>query len=140
MFKHETENNKWSEIADITSYRHSSACTVFEGKVVATGGNIAGGLNTVEAYDDHHENKWNSLPGMIEAMYNHSAVSMGNKLFVADGNNTDDCEVFNRISITFTVFNISLPHSVTVNRKTICWKLVICFFMEIYLIKTSVCV
>ena len=47
-------------------YRQSdSACAVFEGKIVATGGcRVKGKRKSAESYD-HHENKWSHLPDMI---------------------------------------------------------------------------
>ena len=76
--------NKWTKIADLQNERCFSACTVFKGKIVVTGGsNSDGSLRSVEAYD-HHKNKWTYLSDMIAKRYDHSAVSMGNKMFVID--------------------------------------------------------
>ena len=58
--------------------RKFAACTVFEGKIVVSGGVQS---NTVESYD-FYENKWTYLPSMIEYRYFHGSVSVGNKLFV----------------------------------------------------------
>ena len=51
--------------------RKFAACTVFEGKIVVSGGVQS---NTVESYD-FYENKWTYLPSMIEYRYFH--VSLG---------------------------------------------------------------
>ena len=49
--------NKWTKVADLQKKRCFSACTVFEGKIVVTGGsNSNGSLRSVEAYD-HYDNK-----------------------------------------------------------------------------------
>ena len=37
-FKYDTKTSKWTNIADMNNYRYCAACTVFEGKLVVTGG------------------------------------------------------------------------------------------------------
>ena len=55
-----------------------ASCTVFDGKIVITGGYIS---KFVQAYNCY-ENKWTNLPDMNKSRFNHASVSMGNKLFV----------------------------------------------------------
>ena len=81
-------------------YRAFAACTVFEGKIVVSGGMHTVHLKSVEAYD-HYENKWNFLPNMNFGKYKQGAVSMDNKMFVIDGCNRF-CEVFHSYSRKFT--------------------------------------
>ena len=49
----------------MNSYRQLSSCTVFEGKIMVTGSYDNCTLKSVES-NDHYENKWTSLPDMIE--------------------------------------------------------------------------
>ena len=99
---YDINSNTWNEITDLNVARDLAACTVFKGKIVVTGGiNIWSTLKSVEAYD-HHENKWTYLPDMIEERYFHSAVSMGNKMFVIAGDETTNCEVSDNYSRKFT--------------------------------------
>ena len=102
--KYSTRNSKWYNKASLYNPRFFASCTVFEGKIVVSGGISDNwkASKSVEAYD-LHENKWNNLPNMINERAGHGAVSMGNKMFVIGGvhrNNT--CEVFDSISRTFT--------------------------------------
>ena len=53
--KYDTKTSQWSYIAKIKTARVNAACTVFEGKIVVSGGNY--NLKSVEAYD-YYENKW----------------------------------------------------------------------------------
>ena len=48
-----TGNNKWKEVARINQARRGAACTVFEGKIVVSGGYDKNprDLNTIESYD-----------------------------------------------------------------------------------------
>ena len=76
--------------------RQYAACTVFQGRVVVTGRNSQGFLNTVEAYD-HLSDTWSSLPSMIEERLCHSSVDTSNKLHVIENINTaknKTCGVF----------------------------------------------
>ena len=83
-YKYSLINGKWKSIASLNISRYSAACTVFEGKIVVSGGYNRGELKSVEAYD-HHKNKWSILPDMIDERYKHGVVSMGNKMFVVGG-------------------------------------------------------
>ena len=93
--------------------RRELACTVFDGEIVSYGGlnkeflyNVR--LKSVEAYD-HHEDKWNFLPNMQFERCGHTAVSMGNKMFIIGGVNekfmmtiTVPSEVFDKVSNKFS--------------------------------------
>ena len=106
-FKYDKQHEKWTQIADLNKERCSSGCTVFEGKIVATGGhNYSGRIKSVESYD-HYENKWISLSDMVEWKIKHSAVNMGNKLLVIDGERCSTSnEVYDNISRKFIVLNL----------------------------------
>ena len=63
----------------------------------------------MEAYD-HHEDDWTDLQDIVRERDEHSALSIGNKLFVATGstwsNRQMSCEVFDSASRQFTEVNI----------------------------------
>ena len=111
-YKYNTKDNKWYRVAYLQTERGNSACTVFEGKIVATGGEkLYGGtsdynryeaLKSVESYD-HHENKWTFLSNLITERYNHSSLSMGNKMFVIARANFENSEVYDSVSRKFTM-------------------------------------
>ena len=92
------KHDKWSQIADMNDKRELAACTVFEGKIVVSGGLKS---KSVEAYD-FYEDKWTYLPYMILKRYDHASVSISNKMFMIGGWNTSTCEVFNSFSRKFT--------------------------------------
>ena len=90
--------DKWSQIADMNEERLDPACTVYEGKIVVSGGTY---LKSVEAYD-YYDNKWTHLPDMIEKRYRHASVSMGSKLFVIGGYSMSSCETLDSFSRKFS--------------------------------------
>ena len=38
--KYDTRNSSWSNISDMKNYRNHAACTMFEGKIVVSGGKL----------------------------------------------------------------------------------------------------
>ena len=96
------KKDKWNQLTDTKERRYSSACTVFEGNIVVTGGKDYLILKSVVAFD-YYENKWTQLPDMIKERYCHASVSMGNKLFVIGGFKNTSCEVFDSFSRKFLV-------------------------------------
>ena len=56
--KYDVKRNKWSSIVNMNEEKDNFACTVFDGKIVISGGfnSWYGYLKSVEAYD-HHEDK-----------------------------------------------------------------------------------
>ena len=106
-WKYDVKHNKWSHIARMNDRRTNAGCTVFEGKIVVSGGICAHDYwndksTSVEAYD-HHRNKWNCLPSMIQQRIDHFSVSMGNKMFVINKHLFQDFEVFDSISRKFNL-------------------------------------
>ena len=85
--------------------RYNAACTVFDGKIVVSGGEQDWGiLKSVEAYD-YYEDKWTFYASMIERRYGHSAVSLGNKMFVIEKLtvwNRMGSEVYNSVTKQFS--------------------------------------
>ena len=88
--------------------RFETTCSVFEGKIVVTGGGCGKYMKSVEAYD-HHENKWIIIPSMIKSRKIHNSVVVGNKLFVTGGYGRICSEVYDSISRKFTMFSFKLP-------------------------------
>ena len=77
FFVYNLRNDKWTQLANTNQNNYHAACTVFEGKIVVTGGkNKLSILKSVEAYD-YHEDKWTYLPDMIEERSLQAVVSMG---------------------------------------------------------------
>ena len=102
-FVYNLKNKKWTQLSRIHEMRFDAPCTVFEGKIVVTGGKYSSSYRkSVEAYD-HYENKWTYLPDMIEERHNHASVSIGNKLFVIGGYNTSNSELFDSCTRKFTL-------------------------------------
>ena len=100
-FEFNTKSLKWKEISKMNDARRHSACSVFEGRVVVSGGNNYHRLNTVEAYD-HIGDTWENMPNMIIERSSHKSVAVKKKLFVIGGNITNECEVFDSTSNRFS--------------------------------------
>ena len=83
----------WKEVTEMNESRSYASCTVFEGKIVVSGGYNNGLLNTVEAYD-HIANEWTNMFNMNNRRYFHKSVAIKNKLFIVKGDSTDTCEVY----------------------------------------------
>ena len=81
--------------------RYNAACTVFESKIIVSGGYES---KSVEAFD-YYENKWTYLPEMIDKRCDQAAVSMGNRMFVIGGSYTTSSEIFSSFSSKFTQIN-----------------------------------
>ena len=99
-----TKNHTWNIVARMKQRRSKSSCTVFEGRIVVTGGfnrNI-GRLNTVEAYD-HIDNSWSKMPNMVESRADHKSVTIKNKLYLVRSLLKSDVEVFDSFSHKFVL-------------------------------------
>lgn len=96
----EIPQQKWVAMASMTEPRSSMAITTFEGKIIVIGGRSGRGvLSSVETYDPI-SNTWSSLKEKPTAVYDVSAVVIGEKIYVpggvkADGSLTNVVEVFN---------------------------------------------
>ena len=88
--------------ATMNEYRNDSACSVFAGRIVVSGGiylrSHRGAKQSVEGYDGE---KWAKMPGMLEGRSCHSSAAVRNKLFVFGGKQTASCEAFDFVSRTF---------------------------------------
>ena len=87
--------------------RICAASTVFEGRVVVSGGyNNNESLRTVEAYD-HVADKWVYMPNMVNESYDHDMIAISNKLFaIGCSENFNVCEVYDTICKKFVVLNM----------------------------------
>ena len=86
----DTNGNEWKQIAGMNGSRLLSACSVFGGKIVVSGGTPM--EDTVEMYD-HVADTWSFLPNMLQGRELHASVAVRNKLYVFGGQ-TATCEVF----------------------------------------------
>ena len=100
--KFDTKSRKWIEMAGMNLGRSDLACTVYDGKVVISGGSGDDRFKSVEAYD-HIADEWSYLPNMIESRFCHKSVAMKNKLFVIGGYSTEAGEVYDSISKNFVL-------------------------------------
>ena len=101
--KFDTKYNNWKEVSKINEERRVAACTVFEGRIVVTGGIDNNGqvLNTAESYDAVGDT-WSPMPSMIRSRDQHSLVVVRNKLFVIGGDRRNgSCEVFESVCNKF---------------------------------------
>ena len=78
-------------------------------------------LKSIESYD-FHENKWYYFPDMLSPRVNHSAVSIGNKMFMIGGSK-DYCEVFDSVTRKFTYIK-TLPKWVRVEELNSSYQVV----------------
>ena len=130
---YDDQTNQWTYITSLIENTKNAASTVFEGKLILSGGirknfftkgrraysrryrrNTI--VKSIEAYD-FHENKWNSFPDMLSPRNNHSAVSIGNKMFMIGGS-SDYSEVFESVTRKFTYIK-TLPKWVRTLKKDI---------------------
>ena len=101
-FEFNTKNLKWKELSKMNNARRDKDCSVFEGRIVVSGGrNNFGILNTVEAYD-HVGDTWENMPNMINERCGHKSVAVKNKLFVIGGLYINYCEVFDSTTNKFS--------------------------------------
>ena len=108
-YKYEAMNDNWRQIAMLLKERCCSACLVYEGKIVVTGGcSDSGRLKSVEEFC-HHENKWNILPDMIKSRRGHSSFTFDRSLFVIGGGDRIRSETYDSISRKFTMVSKKLP-------------------------------
>ena len=105
---YDIKSSKWIYIASMIESRKCASCSVFEGKIVVTGGySYSFTFNSAESYC-FHKNKWTNFPEMLEKRAFHATVSMGNKLFVVGGDYKNDSEVFDSITNKFVLIK-NLP-------------------------------
>ena len=103
----DTSDYSLKEVSKMNEVREHAACTVFEEKVIVSGGlnNNYNFLNSVESYDVL-PNKWSTMPNMNSGKYYHSLMVVKYKLFVIS-KFKDNSEVFDSICKKF--INIKSP-------------------------------
>ena len=117
----DTNENGWKTISRMSIPRQCSACAVFEGNIVVSGGytNDVDELNSVESYDVFAD-KWSPMPSLIDAKAEHSSVAVKDKLFVI-GREKNNCEMFDRVCERFVSLNapfaIGLHETITIGKN-----------------------
>ena len=102
-YQFNTKCLKWKELSRMKNASMFSACSVFEGRIVVSGGTYNHiRLKTVKAYD-HVGDTWENISNMVIERFGHKSVAVKNKLFAIGGLNTNDCEVFNSTTNKFTL-------------------------------------
>ena len=136
--KYSTRSSKWSYITSVCNTRSYAACTVFEGKIVMSGGVFRshGDIKSVEAYNCHI-NKWTRLPDMKNKKASHETISMGNNMFVIGGDFFKTCEVFDSFSRTFIaikemhgIYKVSSLPLVGIRNKIFVFSKLFCYTMK----------
>ena len=96
----EITQQKWETLAPLNAPRSSMAFAIFEGKIIVIAGHsVSGALSSVEMFDPT-TNKWSALSEKPTAVYDASAVVIGEKIYVPggvtqDGTPTKVMDVFN---------------------------------------------
>ena len=100
---------EFEEVAKMNVARKYAACTVFDGRIVVSGGHDGrlNWLNSVEAYDPADET-WTYMASMIEDRVHHKSAAGRNKIFVIGGHLSLTCEVFDASCNKFVALKISL--------------------------------
>ena len=119
--KFDVRTNEFTEIERMNAVREIPACSVFQGKILVTGGlsyvdvilndddeDIVP-VNTAEIYD-HIEDSWTFISDMIHPRCSHQSLASSNKVFIIGGG-PDTCEVYDSISETFVALKPSSPLS-----------------------------
>ena len=108
------KRDKWNYVANLIYGIYDAACTVFEGRILVSGGHSDYAdnnklMNTVQSYDVLAD-VWSLMPDLINGKSNHSMAVVGTKLFVIGST----CEVFDK---TFRKF-VALKSPKTFNSNT----------------------
>lgn len=119
----------WNQIADMHEQRELADCTVYEGRIVVSGGWNNGSLKSREAHDNY-ENKWAYLPDMIEIRHVHASISTGNKLFVIGGYEKSTCETFDSYSRKFSYIKTYAEFNSMSDFQAVCVRNQIIIFCE----------
>ena len=100
-----TNDNTWKEVTGMNEARSGSACAVFEGRIVVSGGKSyvdRHDFNSVEVYDVFG-NEWSFMPNMTRSRICHNMVVVRDRLFVI-GIGENSCEVYDKTSMQFVAF------------------------------------
>ena len=99
------KTQEWCAIEQMSEETIHSSCTIFEGKIVASGGTEYPGnprrRKGVEIYD-FFADTWSPMPDMLDARSGHSSVSIRNKLYIIGGcMGSNYCETYDSFSGNF---------------------------------------
>ena len=134
ILEFDTKTFRWKKKARMQERREGPACSIFEGRIVVSGGlqyhdiedntgEISGdesndngnyydshdyfiAVKTVEVYD-HVADSWSYFPSMIYTRCYHKSVSIKNKLFMIGGGR-DTCEVYDSTGKQFVALKSDL--------------------------------
>ena len=136
----DTKDNNWKEVAGMNEARRCAACTIFEGRIVVSGGwdENYNELNTIESYDVIAD-EWSSMPNMTSGKALHGLVVVRNKLFVI-GNGRDACEMFDKTCKKFVAIKsppteiVDLNKAISLGSKILVFRdnetIVLCYDVE----------
>ena len=113
--KFDTNDRSFKTIASLNEFRRFPACSVFQEKLVVSGGNdsfdlFGVPLDTVEVYD-HVSDEWSHFSNMVSGRARHASIAARNKIFVSSGTGCGSCEVFDSVSNKFTFISPQFFHS-----------------------------
>ena len=115
--------NGWKAICRPNYERNQSACTVFEGRIVVSGGRVSlyRNLNTVESYDVAG-NEWSPMADMVNiGIRCHSMLVVKNKMFVVgiltNRAQSSNFEVYDSVCKRFTAVKTNLGYNFGYNKK-----------------------
>ena len=102
----ETETNTFKEVAGINEARSVASASVFNGKIVVSGGNNNDyeTLKSVEAYD-HVARAWTRMPDLVEMRSGHKSIGVKNKLFVFESCRSS-AEAFDSVCNKFVLIKV----------------------------------
>ena len=119
-------DNGFKEVSKMNFARYRSACVVFRGKVLVSGGVSGSGIvKSVESYDVFSD-KWSPMPDMMHARKDHSLIVSNNKLFVVGNCRRTPCEVYDNTFEQFYNNDLIVDNDFSINK-------VLCFGKKIYL-------
>ena len=124
--QYDTKDNTWKEVVGMNEARRNTACAVFEGNIVVSGGidNNYIDLKTVESYNVVAD-EWSSLPNMNDSVYCHSLVVVRNKLF-SIRSSSDSFEVFESVSKKFVSLkstnDFKLNEAISIGNKIVIFQ------------------
>ena len=105
------KTNDWYTPAFVSEETVHSSCTVFEGKIVFSGGTECSRFilhhrprRGVEIYD-FFANRWSPMPNMLQRRTNHASIGIRNKLFIIGGSRTNTCEMYDSFGGNFVNIN-----------------------------------
>ena len=105
-FSIDTDKNRFEynfNVGKMKTPRNSFGCTVFQEKIIVSGGyDGSNNIKSVEAYDAG-SNTWSDMESMNEARVSHNLVTIKNKMFILFGYSKTSCEVFDAFSNKFVV-------------------------------------